>query len=79
MYGHTDVHDEQHSDWPSVSTEIIAKMEQEMLENRHVTVRELCEWIPEVRGAGEFYDKGIRKMPQCMQKCIDHNGGYVKK
>ena len=29
--------------------------------------------------AGDFYDKGIRKMPQCMQKCIDWNGDYAKK
>ena len=50
MYGCTDVHDEQRSGWPSVSVEPIAKeqQEQEMLEDRHVTVRELCERIPEV-------------------------------
>ena len=29
--------------------------------------------------AGEFYDKGIRKMPQLIQKCIDRNGDYDKK
>ena len=29
--------------------------------------------------AGEFYDKGIRKMPQRLQKCINHNGDYVEK
>ena len=28
---------------------------------------------------GEFYDKGIRKMLQHMQECIDHNGDYIKK
>ena len=75
MYGRTDVHDEQHSGRPLVSAETIAKVEQEqeMLEHRHVKVHELCEWIPEVSKstignvAGEFYDKGIRKMPQCMQ------------
>ena len=27
-----------------------------------------------VRVAGEFFDKGIHKMPQCKQKCIDRNG-----
>ena len=47
-----------------------------MLEDRHVTVRELCERIPEVSKsttgnvAGEFYDKGIRKMLQCMQNAL---------
>ena len=28
--------------------------------------------------AGEFYDKGIQKMPQHMQKCIDRND-YIEK
>ena len=87
MYGSTDVHDEQRSGWPSVSVEPIAKVEQEqeMLEDRHVTVRELCKRIPEVSKSTtdnvveEFYDKGKRNMPQHMQKCIDRNGEYVKK
>ena len=87
MYGRTNVHDKQRSGQPSVSAETITKVEQEqeLLEDRHVTVRELCEQIPEVNKsmignvAGEFYDKGIRKMPQCMQKCIDHNGDYIEK
>ena len=87
MYGCTDVHDEQRSGRPSVLTETIAKVEQEqeMLEDRHVTVHELCERIPEVSKsmignmAGEFYDKGIWKMPQRMQKCINRNGEYVEK
>ena len=47
MYGHTDVHDEQRSGRPSVLAKTIAKAKQEMLEDRHVPVRELCEWIPE--------------------------------
>ena len=66
------------------SAETIAKMEQEqeMLEDQRMAVRELCERIPEASKstignvAGEFYDKGIRKMPQCMQKCIVRNGDY---
>ena len=45
MYGHTDDHDEQCSGQPLVSTETIAKVEQEMLEDRRVTVRELCKQI----------------------------------
>ena len=87
MYGRTDMHDEQHAGWPLVSAETIAKVEQdqEMLEDQHVTVHELCKWIPEVSKStignmtGEFYDKGIQKMPQHMQKCIDRNDDYVKK
>ena len=62
-----DIYDDQHSGQPSVSTETIAKVEQqqEMLEDQHVTVRELCKWISEVSKSsignvtGEFYDKGI--------------------
>ena len=59
-----------------------AGQEQEMLEDQRVTVRKLCERIPEVNEnmignvAGEFYDKGIWKMPQHMQKCINRNGDY---
>ena len=76
MYGHTDFHDEQCSSRPLVLAETIAKVEQEqeMLEERHVTVRELCEQIPEVSKstidnvAGEFYDKGIREMPTAHAK-----------
>ena len=48
MYGRTDVHDELRCGLPSVSAKIIAKVEQEMLEDRRVTVCELCKWIPEV-------------------------------
>ena len=50
MYGHIDIHDEQRSGRQSVLPETIANVEQEqeMLEDRHVTVRELCVWIPEV-------------------------------
>ena len=79
MYGHTDIHDEQRSGQPSGSAKIIANVKQEMLENWHVTVRELCKRIPEpVHVAGEFYGKGMRKMPQCLQKCIDRNTDYIK-
>ena len=87
MYGRTDVHDEQHSGPPSVSAKTIAKVEQEqeMLEDRRVTAHEMCKQIPEVskstigKVAGEFNDKGIWKMPQRKQKCIDQNGDYVEK
>ena len=48
MYGRTDVHDERRSGRPSVSAETIAQVEQEMLEDRRATVRELCERIPDV-------------------------------
>ena len=47
-YTGTDVHDEQHSGWPSALAKTIAKVKQEMLEDWHVTVRKLCERIPEV-------------------------------
>ena len=33
---------------PSVSAETIVEQEQEMVEDRHVTVRKLCERITEV-------------------------------
>ena len=74
MYGRTDIHDEQRSGWPLDLAKTIAKVEQEqvMLEVWHETVRELCEWIPEViksmigNVAGEFHDKGIRK---CHSTC----------
>jgi hypothetical protein len=46
--GRTDVHDEQRSGRPSVSDETIAKVEDTMLKDRRVTVRELCEMIPDV-------------------------------
>ena len=75
----TDFHDKQRSGWPSVSAKTIAKVEQEMLEDWHVIVRKLCERIPEVSKstignmAGKLYDKGIWKMPQRMQKCINRN------
>ena len=44
----TDVHDEQHSGLPSVLAETIAKVEQEMHDDQHMTVCKLCEWILEV-------------------------------
>jgi transposase len=47
--GHTDVHDEQRSGRPSVSDETIAKVEETMLKDQRVMVRELCEMIPDVR------------------------------
>ena len=65
MYGRTDVHDKQRSARPLVSAKTIAKVEQEMFEDQHVTVCKLCERIREVikstigNVAGEFYDKGI--------------------
>jgi hypothetical protein len=46
--GRTDVHDEQRCGRPSVSDETIAKVEEIMLKDRRVTVRELCEMIPDV-------------------------------
>ena len=61
MYGRIDIRDEQSSGRPLVSAETIAKVEQEMLEDQHVTVCELSERIPEVsksttgKVVGEFY------------------------
>ena len=49
MYKITDVHDEQHS----VLADTVAKVEQEMVEDRCVTVCELCERIPEVSKSGK--------------------------
>jgi transposase len=46
--GRTDDHDEQRSGRPSVSDETIAKVEETMLKDRRVMVRELCEMIPDV-------------------------------
>lgn len=46
--GRTDVHDEARVGRPSVSDETIAKVEAAMLEDRRITVRELCEKISEV-------------------------------
>jgi hypothetical protein len=46
--GRTDVHDEQRSGRPLVSDETTAKVEETMLKDRRVTVRELCEMIPDV-------------------------------
>ena len=67
MYGCTDIYNEQHSGRSSVLAETIAKVEQEqeMLEDWHMTVHEVCEQIPEVSKstidtvAGEFCDKSI--------------------
>jgi transposase len=46
--GRTDVIDQQRSGRPSVSDETIAKVEETMLKDRRVKVRELCEMIPDV-------------------------------
>ncbi|UYV76629.1 hypothetical protein LAZ67_14001524 [Cordylochernes scorpioides] len=46
--GRTDVHDEPRAGRPSVSDETIAKVEAEMLEDRRVTVRKLCDLVPDV-------------------------------
>jgi transposase len=46
--GRTNVHDEQRSGRPSVSDETIAKVEETMLKDRRVTIRELCKMIPDV-------------------------------
>ncbi|XP_046399422.1 protein GVQW3-like [Ischnura elegans] len=46
--GRTDVHDEARAGRSSVSDETIAKVEAAMLKDRRITVRELCEKIPEV-------------------------------
>ena len=86
MYLSTDVHDKQSFSWPLVSAKTIAKVEQEqeMLQDLHVKVCELWQWIPKVSKStignlvGAIYDKTIRKMPQRMQKCIDHNGDYIE-
>ena len=75
-YSCTDVHDEQHSGRPSILAETITKVEQEqeMLENRHVTVRELCILSPDVSKStignvvGELYDKGYTKK-KCHSAC----------
>ncbi|UYV76987.1 hypothetical protein LAZ67_14002718 [Cordylochernes scorpioides] len=44
----TDVHDEPRAGRPSVSDETIAKVEAAMLEDRRVTVRKLCDLVPDV-------------------------------
>ncbi|UYV81057.1 hypothetical protein LAZ67_19002676 [Cordylochernes scorpioides] len=44
----TDVHDEPRAVLPSVSDETIAKVEAAMLEDRRVTVRKLCDLVPDV-------------------------------
>ncbi|UYV68362.1 SLC18A1 [Cordylochernes scorpioides] len=44
----TDVHDEPRAGRPSVSDETIAKVEAAMLEDRRITVRKLCDLVPDV-------------------------------
>lgn len=46
--GRTDVHDEARAGRPSVSDETIAKVEEAMLKDRRITVRELCDLVPDV-------------------------------
>lgn len=46
--GRTDVHDAKHSGRPSVFDETIAKVENTMLQDRRVTVRELNEMMLDV-------------------------------
>ncbi|UYV85126.1 hypothetical protein LAZ67_X004640 [Cordylochernes scorpioides] len=46
--GRTDVHDEPRAGRPSVSDETIAKVEAAMLEDRRITVRKLCDLVPDV-------------------------------
>ena len=60
-----DVYDEQLSVRPSVLAKTVAEVEQEMLEGRCVTVVSCANRSLNLRNmAGEFYDKGICKMPQ---------------
>ena len=69
MYGCTDIHDEHCSGWPLVSIETIAKVEQEMLENRSVSVHELCEQIPEPAQLGRRF---------LWQGCMKNATAYAK-
>ncbi|XP_033230210.1 protein GVQW3-like [Belonocnema kinseyi] len=46
--GRTDVNDEERSGRPSISDETVAKVEEVMLSDRRMTVRELSEMIPDV-------------------------------
>jgi transposase len=63
--GRTDVHDEQRSGRPSVSDETIVKVEETMLKDRRVTVREFCEIIPDVSKT-------------CIDKILTDHLGYAK-
>lgn len=63
--GRADVHDEQRSGRPSVSDETIAKVEETMLKDRRVTVRELCETIPDVSKT-------------CIDKILTDHLGYAE-
>ncbi|CAN8016469.1 unnamed protein product [Ixodes persulcatus] len=63
--GPTDVHDEQRSGPLSVLNETIAKLEETMLKDRRVTVRELCEMIPDVSKT-------------CIDKILTDHLGYAK-
>ncbi|CAN8026656.1 unnamed protein product, partial [Ixodes persulcatus] len=63
--GCRDVHDEQRSGRPSDSDETIAKVEKTMLKGRRVTVRKLCEMIPDVSRT-------------CIDKILTDHLGYTK-
>ncbi|UYV70372.1 hypothetical protein LAZ67_7002750 [Cordylochernes scorpioides] len=55
----TDVHDEPRAGRPSVSDETVAKVEAAMLEDRRVTVRKLCDLVPDV--SKTTIDKNLRE------------------
>ena len=46
--GRTDIHDERRSGRPSISDEVVAKIERILLEDRRITIRELAAQVPEV-------------------------------
>lgn len=46
--GRTDVHDEHRSGRPSISDEVVSKIERILLEDRRITIRELAAQVPEV-------------------------------
>ncbi|GFT08469.1 HTH_48 domain-containing protein [Nephila pilipes] len=47
--GHTDVHDEQRSRKPSISDEMIVKVQEALLNDRGVMVRDNCKMISDIR------------------------------
>ncbi|UYV71798.1 hypothetical protein LAZ67_9000444 [Cordylochernes scorpioides] len=55
----TDIHDEPRAGRPSVSDETVAKVEAAMLEDRRVTVRKLCDLVPDV--SKTTIDKNLRE------------------
>ena len=46
--GHTEIHDEERSGRPSISDEIVAKVEQIMRQDRRINLDDLCILVPEV-------------------------------